>query len=256
MEEERLAKIAADTKQANKLTNITEGELDQALVDDGIQGIARDHFNEAMFGPDDFVVLKNIFDGGKVNGFEMPKLAYTFQYSGIPFRVSPGQIFQLPGSRAYIYVKHVVSLIYRRIEGRDEMDKRTYEMTDPWVQAIVQSVQATLTPEGADKEQIHQLPDYMTADENLSKLAGTGDFEMPTQIDDADATDETIDKTPDFSPGLNPKFEYDADGNVINTDKTEEAVAQPGEGGEEAPASGTFPGAKKAPVKTPVQKNK
>jgi len=256
MEEERLAKQAADAKKANSLMNITEGELDQELISDGIQGIARDHFNEAMFGPDDFVVVKNIFDGTTVNGFVMPKIAYTFYYSGVAFRVNAGQVFQLPGSRAYLYVKHIVSLIYRRIEGRDEMDKRTYEMSDPWVKAIVQSVQQTLSPEGANKEEVHQLPEYMTNDENLSKLSGTGEVELQTQIDDSDASDESIDKIPDFDPRLNPKLEFDSEGKVINTDEPATTVGSPEKGTDDKPATETFPGAKKAPEKTPVQTKK
>lgn len=208
------AKLEA-AKKANSLHNLTEINFD--TVDD-VQGIARDLLNENLFNPDDSVVLKNIFDGeSTVNGFEMPRLPYKFSYNGITYRVEPGQTVRIPGSSAYIFVKHLVSLIYRRLEGKDEMDKRTYPLTDKWVSKIVVRVDATLAPDEVDRQIEHALPDY--EDERIAAAAnstGGGEVSLGAQLDDADITDEQFDKTPDFDARTNPNVQF-KDGEVVDT---------------------------------------
>ena len=235
MNEEAMAQRQADAKKSNSLLNITANEISTLDMETGVQGIAREHLNESMFGPDDFVLLNNIFDGKEHNGFQMPSLVYVFQYGGQPYRVQPGQQFTLSGAQAYIFVKHIVSLIYRRVEGNDDEDRRTYAREDKWVNEIVARVQETLNPEGSEITEIKDVPAYVQDDPNLSKTIGGGDFELKAQVDDSDATDETINAVPDFTPALNPRQEFDSEGNVIkhednaadNVETTTEEVAFP-----------------------------
>jgi hypothetical protein len=217
---------AAAALEANLLTNQDEINFD---TQDDTQGISRDLSDESMFGPDDYVILRNPFDGEMHNGYRMPKLPYTFGYNGVKYRTEGGQTFTLPGARAYLFVKHAVSLIYRRIEGRAELDKRTYPMTDKWVKIIVQKVDKTLSPEGDDRNLEHALPDYIAKDSEIDertglggRLAGAmdrtggGEVSLGEQIDDADATDETIDKIPDFDAAHNPRIGFDSEGRAID----------------------------------------
>lgn len=179
----------------------------------------RDFVDDSMFGVDDNVVLKNILDGTMRNGIKMPSSNYVFTWNGAQFRVKPGQVFSLPGARAYLYVKHIVSLIYRRVEMKPEMDKRSYPLNDKWVKEIVVQINKTLTPTAEDRNTVHDIPSYIAEDaqvdpetglsgrlQNAMGQAGNGEVELhPVGMGD-DATDDDIDNIPDFDESTSPKF--------------------------------------------------
>lgn len=261
---QREAEQIAAAKEANSLQNLTEKELNFETIDD-VQGIARDLESENIFNPDDNVILKNIFDGeSTLNGYKMPKLAFTFMYNGYKYKAEGGQTIQLPGARAYLFVKHLVSLIYRRLEGHDELDKRTYPRTDKWVSKIVVRVDETFQPEGLNRDQEHQLPDYYEEDakpdaDGLSgrlgaatNQTGGGEVSLGAQLDDAEATDEQIDKIPDFDPSKNPNVQFDGEGKPIDTSKKEGAAVV---NQQDKKPEVAFPGAKQSGGK-PAEKQK
>lgn len=255
---ERERARVAEAKKANSLLNVSEIQLETA---DDVQGIARDLDNENIFDPDDNVVLKNIFDGSTVNGFKLPTLDYVHMYNGVKYRTTPGQVYRLPGSQAFLAVKHLVSLIYRRIEGKDEMDKRTYPMTDKWVRAIVVKVDKTLRPEGIDRDQVQDVPDYNAMDEDYDRsnelpgrLAGAvgagggGETELAAvNMNDAPMTDDQFNKTPDFAPNLNPNVQFDGSGKPVDTSKKPQDGAGSDAGSDDAPFGGQGTGGQQNP---------
>lgn len=224
------AKRIQEAQEANSLHNAKD--INMETVDD-VQGAARDLQNENLFSPDDNVVLRNIFNGETINGIVMPKLSFTFGYNGVKYETKPGQQFRLPGSQAYLYVKHLVSLIYRRLENQPENDRRTYPLTDKWVSKLIVRVDHTLAPEGLDRNEVQQIPDFYQDDggriANAAGNTGGGEVSLGEQVDDSDVTDEQFDKTPDFDPSKNPNVQFDADGKPIDTEAANKVNAPSGD---------------------------
>ncbi len=160
-----------------------------------------------------------------------------FEYNGVSYRVQPGQKFSLPGSRAYLYVKHLTSLIYRRVEGRDDMDKRTYPVNDKWAKLMIVQVNKTLSASLEDRNVVHDMPDYQAQDKAVEeetglpgRLAGAtsqgggGEFETkPVDAREPDATDDDLDKIPDFDPNTAPKFRDESGAEVPSVPQPEPA---------------------------------
>lgn len=230
---------AEEAAKANSLYN--QERIDFGAIDDR-SAAERDLDSESMFNPDDSVVLRNIFDGETVlYGHRMPKLDYRFGYNGVQYEATPGQVVRIPGSQAYLFVKHIVSLIYRRIENKPEMDMRTYPLSDKWVKEVVVRIDPSLAPEGIDRSVVHTMPDYSAEDASVAerndgeslpgRLAGAtsqgggGEFELPAQnADEAPATDADLDKIPDFDPNKNGQVQFDEGGKPVDTSKEHAAT--------------------------------
>lgn len=183
-------------------------------IEDEAQNVRKDFLDERIFGNDDNIVLVNVLDGKGGR----PRAEFVFTYNGVAYRIQPGQTFRLPGYQAQLFIKHIVSYCYRHIDKKPEMDKRMYPLNDPWVKQVVLDVQASPNPETQDRNEVHDVPEYIHQDseidpntglagrlEGAMNQGGGGEVEAGRAVIGEDATDEDVDKIPDFDPRLNPR---------------------------------------------------
>lgn len=153
-------------------------------------------------GSDDFVVVKNLFDGTEGR----PAIELIMRENKKPYRWNPGQVVNLPGYRGRLFLKHLVSMLHRKVDGEEDGDRNDYPLTDKWVEKALIQIQPMMGSESQeDPDAVVEMPDYMAGDENLSRAAGRGEQELPTvPLAALDATDESEAKYDDAAHNITP----------------------------------------------------
>lgn len=153
-------------------------------------------------GSDDYVVMRNIFDGTKGR----PSFEMIMKWNNQGHRWKPGQVVNLPGYKARNFLLHLVKTLYLRVDNDPMMDKNDYPLDDKYVKEALISIQPMMGSEEQATDEIQELPDYVANDENLSSIAGRGEQELATVKieDEPPATDESEAKYDDPAHNITP----------------------------------------------------